>query len=173
MCKAKSESEASEARSRARKYSSVLIFEDDNGFGIVSEDKLSASLEGVGVLFRKAVQELPEDWGVCYLMAWSKEQEVPFSEHIVKPSRAILNNAYAVNHLMYETIIKQLEKIYDPAVKHVDPFDSEIAKLQKTHNCFAINPSIAYQCDGFSFITSNTRTTLRAVSACFFPFEVN
>lgn len=94
-------------------------------------------------------------------MSWSKEPETPVSSHIVKLNRANLTNAYAVNYLIYDAIIEQLRKIYDPALTQVNPVDNEMAQLQKTHNCYAINPSIAYQSEGLSSITSKTSPTLR------------
>lgn len=50
------------ACTQARKYSSVMILEDDNGFGIVAKNKKKATLNKVGKLFRKAMAELPQDW---------------------------------------------------------------------------------------------------------------
>lgn len=152
---------ATQALERAKKYSSVVILEDDNGFGIVSEDKLSVTLSTVGVLFRQAMLELPSDWDAFYFMAWSKQPEDPFSSHLVKLNRAICLNAYAIHHSMYERIIQQLRKIDDPEIDHIDPVDSELALLQKTNRFYAINPSIAYQREGLSSITSKTRECFR------------
>lgn len=158
-----------EAFLQVKKYSSVLVLEDDNGFGIISEDRQTALLSEVGVLFRQAMSELPVDWEACYLMSWSKEPEIPVSKHIVKLTRANLTNAYAVNHLMYDAIIRQLSKIFDPSVTQINPVDNELAQLQKTHQCYAINPSIAYQCEGLSSITSKTTPTLRQHQPVYIP----
>ena len=151
----------SEAMKRLRKSSSVLILEDDNAFGIVSQDKLSASLKGVGRLFRKAMQELPQTWDMIYFMALSRDPVEPFSPHLVKLSRAILMNAYALNHTLYDKAISQLEKIADPKILRVDPVDNEVAQLHRLAHCYAIRPSIAYQRDGESSIIGVKRRTFR------------
>ncbi|MCE5318165.1 MAG: glycosyltransferase family 25 protein [Parachlamydia sp.] len=151
----------SDALQRLKSNSSVLILEDDNGFGIVSEDRRSASLAGLGRLFRKAMEELPLDWDMLYLMAWSRTDPEPFSPHLVKLTYAILMNAYAVNAPCYEAVIEHLEKIDDPHVLSVPPVDGAMAKLHVGLNCFAITPSVAYQREGTSSIIGVKRETYR------------
>lgn len=151
----------SDALQRLKSNSSVLILEDDNGFGIVSPDRRSASLAGVGRLFRKAMEELPLDWDMLYLMAWSRTDPEPFSPHLFKLTYAILMNAYAVNASCYETVIEHLEKIDDPQVTSISPVDSAMAELHAELNCYAITPSIAYQREGTSSIIGVKRETYR------------
>lgn len=154
-----------------KKYRSVLILEDDNAFGIVNEDKFSARLDEVGLLFRKAMLSLPRNWDMLYFMALSKEPEEVITPYMVRLSHGICLNAYAVNHTMYDAIIEQLKKIEDPDVKHVDPVDNELAYLHKKFRCYAINPSIAYQGNGLSSITSKSRKTYRQTQPIYLSKE--
>lgn len=150
-----------DALQKLKKNSSVLILEDDNGFGIVSEDRQIASLHGVGRLFRKAMLELPLNWDILYLMAWSKKDPESFSPHLTKLTYAILMNAYAVNASCYEFVIAHLEKIYDDDVLSIPPVDGAVARLHTALNCYAITPSIAYQREGTSSIIGVTRKVYR------------
>lgn len=149
------------AENRLRKYSSVLIIEDDNQFGIVNPDLVSASLSGVGTLFREAMKELPQNWEMLYFMAHPIRQGERFSNHLVRNRQCIYLNAYAVNYLMYDTLINYLSKIYNPNNTHLDPVDFAISLIQDSHQTFSVIPSIAFQAEGLSSITSNNYTTLR------------
>lgn len=151
------------ALKRMRQSSSVLIMEDDNSFGIVSDDRRSATLKEVGKLFRQAMQELPLDWDMLYFMAMSRAPTQQVSPHLVKLGRAVLMNAYAVNHTLYDALIAHLERIYDPAVLSVAPVDGEVADLHAHYRCYAIIPSIAYQREGTSSIIGTTRETFRQI----------
>jgi GR25 family glycosyltransferase involved in LPS biosynthesis len=144
-----------EASTRVKKYSSVLVLEDDNGFGIVQADGMTAHLEGVGQLFREAMQQLPEDWKTLHFMALSFYPGKTISKHITQLAHGIVSNACAIHHSFYETLITQLRRIYDPQVKYIYPYDDELAELQKRYPCYAIYPSIAYQREGISSITGS------------------
>lgn len=150
-----------EAKKLVRKYSSVLIIEDDNSFGIVNPDLVSASLSGVGTLFRKAMKELPNNWEMLYFMAWPISPSHYFSKRLVRNRQCVYLNAYAVNHLMYNTLINHLSKIYHPDNTHISPVDFEISLLQEFHRTFSVTPSIAYQVEGLSSITSNDYKVFR------------
>ena len=146
---------------KARKYSSVLIIEDDNGFGIVSQDKLSVRHEQVGVLFRQAMLNLPQDWEMLYFMTFAKSPSQEVAPNIIQLSRGICLNAYAINYRIYDALVECLKKIEDPNVQKVLPVDDELAMLHSTHQCYAINPSIAYQREGESSITSKVTNKYR------------
>lgn len=140
-----------EVLQKVRKSSSVLIIEDDNGFGIVDKD--TPSLTGVGLLFRKSMQELPHEWDMLYFMAKSMEPEEPFSTHLVKLTGAIFTNAYAIHSRFYDKVVNHLEQIYDPQfLSFKAPYDGFLGRLHRRNRCFAINPSIAFQRDGVSSI---------------------
>lgn len=142
------------ALAQARKYSSVMILEDDNAFGIVEQGNKEATLNNVGVLFRKAMAELPKDWDMCYFMAWSRKPEKRISPHIVQLTEGLFNNAYVVNHTFYSTVIDHLERINDPDVTDVLPLDAALGQLHATSRTYAITPAITYQREGVSNITS-------------------
>lgn len=149
------------ARTHARRYSSVIILEDDNAFGIVAENNQEATLNKVGELFRKAMAELPKDWDMYYFMAWSRKPEERISPHIVRITEALYNNAYAVNHKFYSTAIDFLERIFDPKITDVEPLDAAFAQLHSNNRCYAVTPAIAYQRVGKSDITSHKWTKFR------------
>lgn len=151
------------ACAQARKYSSVVILEDDNGFGIVAPNKQEATLNKVGKLFRKAMAELPQDWDMFYFMAWSRQPEKRISPHIVKLREGLFNNAYAVNHKFYATAIAHLERILEPEVNSVLPLDAAFGEIHRKYHCYAVTPAIAYQKEGVSNITSHNWRRFRQI----------
>lgn len=152
-----------EAYTQARKYSSVLILEDDNAFGIVARNKREATLNKVGKLFRKAMAELPKDWDMCYFMAWSRKPEQKISRHIVRLTQGLYNNAYAVNHKFYSAAIAFLERIFDPEVAEVVPLDAALGLIHPDNRCYAVTPALAFQREGVSDITSYKWKRLRQI----------
>lgn len=151
-----------EAASKAvKKYSSVLILEDDNGFGIVGLDKQSVTMKTVGTIFRKAMSELPTDWDMVYFMSLPLDPSEKATTHLAKLHGAVCLNAFAINHRVYDTLYTQLKKILDPKSQVVDPVDVEYGVVQNITKCYGIIPSIAYQNDGLSSITSVMGTHLR------------
>ena len=150
------------ALQKTAKYSSVLILEDDNGFGIVKPDKLTVTLTETGHIIKTAFEELPRDWELLYLMAGAKEPTLDHSRYLKQlVGRTICSNAYMIHYPIYESYIAHLGRIYHPYVNSVNPVDVEISKLHKDHQAFAIYPSIAYQNKGFSFIMDRTTQKLR------------
>ncbi len=144
------------AAQRARRYSSVVVLEDDNGFGIINNDH-TVSLAGCGAILRQAMQELPPDWDILYFACQSRLPTVPYSPHLVRMAESLFTNAYAVNHTMYQALYDSLKKIEDPTVKHLMPLDNEISTLFPGHRAFAIVPKLSYQSAGRSYITTDLR----------------
>lgn len=158
--------ERSDAQARMRKYSRVLILEDDNGFGFVSLDRSQATLAGSGRHLRNALLDLPKHWDLFYLMVGSHSKvrrTAPFIRGL--KGQTICANAYIVNHTFYEDLLNHLARIFDPTVQLVYPVDNEIASLHKNHSAYAIYPSLAYQQGGQSSIISSNRTYLRQLHA--------
>lgn len=154
------------AAAQVRKYSSVLILEDDNGFGVVDSTKFSATLTNAGVLFRRGMQELPENWDMLYLMSWSLHSPaMQESGYLAKLNGAVLNNAFAVNHVMYDILYDHLDKINDPNVLEVRAVDDAYSLLHKDRRCYGIIPSLAYQQGGLSAITSTAAPRLRQMQS--------
>ena len=150
-----------EAAALVRKFSSVLILEDDNGFGIVSADKKSSTLKEVGTLFRKAMSALPENWDMLYLMGMERRPAIRVADHLAKVDGVLCLNAIAVSHRVYDALFNRLNRLFDPTVSQVHPVDGEYAALHKDHNCFGLVPSICFQGNGLSSITSKVAEHLR------------
>lgn len=149
------------AAARARKYSSVLIMEDDNGFGFVNRSNYkTATTAGLGRLLREAMTELPADWDMLYFMVQSRHT-LPFTTHLRQLTWGTLMNAYVVSYRMYDDIVEHLKQIEDPEVIELKPVDVEVAMLHEGHRCYAIKPAIAYQCEGTSQIVGWTIDGLR------------
>jgi hypothetical protein len=159
------------AEQKVNKYKSVLIIEDDNGFGIVTPDKQFVITKNVGALFRQAMLETPLDWDMLYFMALGRGENKLISNHIVKLERGICANAIAINHTLYDPLLKELEKIFDPNVDHREPLDDTYALFHPSNACFAIFPSIAYQRPGSSNIISKANLLYRQTQAYFLPKE--
>lgn len=138
------------AMQRLKKCSSVLIMEDDNHFGIVKNGYVTH--ERAGVLFRKAMQELPLKWDMLYFMAYSTIPSTTYSPHLQRLSWGKFANAYAVNCTMYAKVLQHLGRIFDEDVNEVYNLDNALAELHCNHACYCISPSIAYQYDGYSYI---------------------
>jgi hypothetical protein len=137
-----------------KEYSSILIIEDDNGFGFLKENQTETSLQGAGQSFQHVMQELPENWHMFYFMAdhgyaWNIQHH---STHLNRMTYGVCLNAYAVNHLAYKSIKNALSKIHEPNAK-VRPTDHVIASLHASHNVFLPKAPLAYQHCGQSSIS--------------------
>lgn len=156
----KDENAIEKAYRNLRKYSSVLIIEDDCGFGIVNNTNNSADRKGVGVQWRKTLCDLPDDWDILYLMTGAKQPSEEVSHNLRKLKGSFGTVAYAIKYTMYGPLIEHLKKIEDPAIKKVDPIDHELSSIQPLYNVYAVYPSIAFQHCGQSYISANSSTTL-------------
>lgn len=150
-----------EAKNMVRKYSRILILEDDNGFGIVNEEKKTSSKVGCGRLLRQAIKDLPDNWDMLYITSSAHEKTKKVARHLYKLKRSVFLNAYVINYTMYDPIIDTLKQIEDPLISQVWPVDKAISKIHYRYNVFAIYPSIAFQYDGKSSIDSTHTYKLR------------
>jgi hypothetical protein len=153
-----------EAKKKVEERSFSLIFEDDTGFGLVNDDMKSTSMNMVSTIFQRAMTELSthcKDWDLFYLQSWARDPSEAVSEHLVRLNNAILNNAFAISHRMYDKVFTHLNKINDPNVTQVDPLDDEYSRLHHSNKCYGIVPSIAYQEAGLSSITGQAIVHLR------------
>lgn len=148
-----------QAEEEVRKYSRVLILEDDCGFGIV--DKNSVSTQGVGKIFRLAMQELPDNWDMLYLMVHVVDASEETSQHLRKIGRSWFASAYAINYTIYDALVECLKKIEDPTVSKVFPVDRAISEIHHAHHVYAIFPSISFQYPGQSQISGKQRDFLQ------------
>ncbi|MBA2727528.1 MAG: glycosyltransferase family 25 protein [Parachlamydiaceae bacterium] len=136
-----------------RKSSRLLIFEDDAGFGILNKKKTAVSRKRVGVLLRKALSKLPDDWDMLYFIVNATEPSTKISSHLCKLNRSWSLSGYAINNSMYGPLVELLKKIDDVTVTHIWPIDNEIGEIHSFYNVYAINPSIVYHQGGCSHIT--------------------
>lgn len=151
------EEQIKDAEAKVKKYSSVLILEDDNEFGmilpkdvtvkswrgVVFSDKLTH--RGAGRVFYEAMRDLPEDWDMLYFMAQPYQKaRSTHSKRLKKLKEADCLNAYAVNACMYPKLLKQLGKI-EHETASLRPVDTEIKKLHRKSNCYVVTPALAVQ----------------------------
>ncbi|NGX58526.1 MAG: hypothetical protein K940chlam3_01433 [Chlamydiae bacterium] len=152
------------ATQKVKKYSNVLILEDDNAFGMIKPEDVTkkgwrrqvfsekmTTME-IGKIFYNAMKDLPNDWDMLYFMAmWYEKPKKTHSSYLKKLGSASCLNAYAVNAKMYPVILNKLRKI-EHSNKKLRAVDEEIAELLKKRNCYVIAPAIALQAEGDSTI---------------------
>jgi Glycosyltransferase family 25 (LPS biosynthesis protein) len=136
-----------------RKYSSVLILEDDSSFGILNKEKSGAYKTGTGQILRKALLNLPREWDMLYFVVNATEPTERFTVHLRRLNTSWSCVAYAVNSTMYGPLVDELKKIKDPDVQHIKQFDIAISELHHLYKVYAIYPSIVYQSMGKSLIS--------------------
>lgn len=145
---------------KVRKYSRVLILEDDVGFGIVDRRRQIALRKGTGRLLRKALSELPDNWDMLYFVVNPLNATKPYSAHLRRLRLTTCAAAYAVNHTMYAPLLKRLAKIVDPGIKKIEPVDIAISRLHFQYKVYAINPCLAFHQAGPSQISANVKERL-------------
>jgi GR25 family glycosyltransferase involved in LPS biosynthesis len=149
--------ELKEAQAEVKKYSNVLILEDDNQFGTIPSESnvrhlwadqiFSPTLkkEGAGRKFFEAMVDLKEDWDMLYFMAMSIEKpEDTHSKRLKKLTNAWCQNCYAINARMYPKLLAALRRI-EPGGFPLDPVDVIIGDHLKENNCFVTHPPLAAQ----------------------------
>ncbi len=141
--KEQNEQAIEEAEKRLRKYSRVLILEDDVGFGIITE-KRDVSKYGTGRVLREALSVLPDSWDILYFFCLLREPAKQISPYLCKIGNSWCLTAYAINHSMYGPLVDALKKIEDPSVTFVEAVDEEISVIQHKYETYLINPSIAF-----------------------------
>ncbi len=155
------------ARAEVKKFSSVLIIEDDNKFGRILPDHVTSGPDfhdnvyghtltktGIGRQFYKTVAALPKDWNLFFFMAMNYETpDDTESTHLKKLKNAVCLNCYAVNASMYPQLLASLRKVEGEEVP-IEPVDDAIAKLMKKTNCYVANPPLAAQGGGSSSINN-------------------
>ena len=153
----KNENLKREAYQDLLRYRSVMILEDDTGFGMMNADRVSASLKGSGRIFYEAMSEMPDDWDMFYWMTYCRESlpNETYKPHLVKVNGGFSAIGYAVNYLMYDRLLQILAIIEDENNHLLVPVDSIYAAIHREFRCYAVIPSIAYQKIGVSTINSS------------------
>jgi GR25 family glycosyltransferase involved in LPS biosynthesis len=157
------------AELKVKKYSNVLILEDDNEFGMILDQDVTVkgkgneiysdklTLEGAGRFYYEAMRDLHEDWDMLYFMAMSYKTPLDTnSPNLKKLTHASCLNAYAINAKMYPRILSQLNKIEHDFLP-LNAVDEEIAKLHKQANCYVFTQALAVQ-DGRGSTINNFKS---------------
>lgn len=152
------------AKAKVDEYSCILILEDDSGFGFletVSNQSAVVKLQGSAEAFKEAMEELPKDWDMFYLVSSEKSrhpEKLKSSPH--KPLKrlryGILANAVAIRAKAYPMLLKELGRIDQPG-KKLKPVDHVYARLHKKLKAFAPIKPLAYQAPFVSDITGIVR----------------
>lgn len=120
------------------KYNNVLILEDD----VVFNDNMESD-------FEKYYNQLNKEWDMLYLSGnHNRHIQNSFekiNDNIIKCNLTHTTHCYAVKNTVYDIIIDALNKT-------IVPLDVEYTKIQKKLNCYAFNPSISTQREGYSDI---------------------
>lgn len=140
-----------------RKYSRVLILEDDSGFGFLKAKQSVVLKDEAGQLLRKALETLPDDWDMLYLVVNPSGPTSEVSPYLRKLNGSWSLNAYAVNHSMYGPLVEHLKKIEDPNVSRVWAVDVEISEIHHLYKVYAIYPSIVFSQKGKSYISNKSQ----------------
>jgi len=141
------EARLQEAQGRVKKYSSVLIVEDDNRFGRVLGDpkERNYTVEKVGKVFRRVMAELPSDYDMFFMTSFALEKRnVHQCKWIQKFDYGYDLNAVAIHSRFYDTILDKLKKIDEEKVP-LRPVDVEYADLMEKGKVFVASPPIAFQ----------------------------
>jgi len=136
--------ESLKARSEVKKYSSVLIMEDNCAFGIL--DGQTPILKKVGKQFREVMQSLPLDWDMFYLMLMTIPviySSKKISKLLCKSSFGFTTKCFAVNHTAYDRVIKGFkDEIESRAIR---PADHITGDLHGKLNVYAPIQSLTYR----------------------------
>lgn len=150
--------ERRKAEDELRKYSSILILEDDARFGRILPEHITELDGGIGAysdtfthkgngkIFYEAMKDLPENWDMLHFVTINiREPAKTSNKHLLQLKESMSLVAYAVSARMYPKLLKQLEKIETIPTCQVDAIDEEIVHLQKNSHCYAIFPPLVGQ----------------------------
>lgn len=119
-----------------RDLPSVLILEDDVAF-----------YPGFAENFDKAMADLPDDWDIFYLGAWTgmpdQRHTIPITDRIHRMTFGLWTHAYAVRYRVYDIVLEAI------ASKR-DAVDQVIATLMHDLNVYVAIPPLATQAHHFS-----------------------
>ena len=142
--------------------SRALIFEDDAAFGFL-QDK-GATKEGAGYYPNKALAQVPEDWDILYLFVYPTEPTVQITENIQQVFGSWCLLAYVIRYTVYDDLVKEFEKIYDPEVTKLPTNDLTFSAFQRSRKTYALSPAVVYASGGESTITGEVFAPFQAVS---------
>lgn len=136
------------ATKEVAKYSSLLIIEDNVGFGKVT-GPLTATFNGYGRLFRLAMKELRDDWDMFYFLSFGKVKKI--STHLGRLTYGLSTKCYAIHSSIYERVLRELE-IIDMPYKKLVPIDHTLAWLHRRAHCFVPLTPLCYRAASESLV---------------------
>lgn len=118
-----------ELMEKVRERATVLIFEDNVGFGRLNENKVE--LDKVGYKFTKSVRDLPRNWDFFYLMLmlhnnWGIPSMV--TKYIKAFNYGVIIKAYAIKYTAFDDLFEKLRRIESDTCK-LHPVDHHIAEV--------------------------------------------
>jgi len=118
----------------ANNYQRTLILEDDVEF----HDNLNS-------LFSEYIQQPPPNWDMLYLGGSHHSKNVEFTKNVHRIYQTYTTSSYAITLEAAKKLIPMVKK----ANIQVDVIYSD---FQKTNNCYAFMPPLAWQRTGYSDI---------------------
>ena len=127
-----------------RDLPSVLILEDDAVF-----------YPGFAENFDKAMADLPDDWDIFYLGAWTglpdQHNTVRITDRIHRMGFGLWTHAYAVRYRVYDIVLQEMATTRDAV-------DQVIARLMHDLNVYVAIPPLATQSHHYSETDYQTST---------------
>ena len=138
------------AKKELKKYSSVLIIEDNNAFGRLHKGK--PLLTGMGIKFRETLMQLPEDWDMFYFICmhgfrdYPRAQTVPHCPLILKAVYGLVTKCFAVRSTAYDALTRYFERcIFASSNGELLPADHIVARLHSKLNAYIAKEPLAYR----------------------------
>jgi len=153
----KLKSELNIAKGNIRKYSSVLVIEDDSRMGRQTGD-FSFTLKHVGVVFRKVMMELSDDYDMFFFAAKELRGCQASGKEWLRKIRDFHDlSCYVVHSRFYDKFLNQLKVIEDDSAGKLIAVDRELPKCFPKTNAkvFLSNPPLAMQGGCVSSITQD------------------
>lgn len=121
-----------------------VIFQDNAHFGFVSPDRTQVTLNDLAPLFHRALNQLPDDWGLFYFEAWAKEPPAieESSDDMVRVGRSLLCSAFVVNFTLLDELESQLAA---SEKERCGPLDNIIGCMARKHKFYAVKRSIVFR----------------------------
>lgn len=139
-----------------KEYSSIVIFEDDAGFGFLNPDKKSYNINNIKQEMWQCLKELPEKWDMfnfCPMRLKPQWEQIPEYQHIHRANYSVSISTIAINASMYDVLLKKLDKINQPGVDLI-AVDHIHGLLNR--ETFSFEPKkrpLAFQAEGVSDIS--------------------
>jgi len=130
---------------KERQYANFLVIEDDTVF---CEDFLNK--------IDSYMQQVPNDWDMLYFGGNHLSQLKPQNINVGKCTHTLTTNCYAMQHSLYDEVLKHLP---NNVVELVKPIDSLYTDFQKNNNfnIYSFKPHLVWQDSIFSDIENKSQ----------------